>query len=179
MSSMANLYIVKDVSFRPRKGHVPKSNGCGSLSVFFDDSDNSPVFVEKEFTECCDGHDICYDTCQEDKDMCDIRFECTECVSELSLQSSQKIFQIQKVPVQGVQGDGAKRVLRRQGVQGQGQVGLSRRHGRRLSTVQGRAGTSVRVREESEDGAVKHPVIEVRSCTQYIWYGNQMSLVRS
>ena len=33
------------------------------------------MFVEKEFTECCDDHDICYDTCLEDKDMCDIRFE--------------------------------------------------------------------------------------------------------
>ena len=43
--------------------------------MFFDDSDNSPMFVEKEFTECCDDHDICYDTCLEDKDMCDIRFE--------------------------------------------------------------------------------------------------------
>ena len=43
--------------------------------MFFDDSDDSPLFVEKEFTGCCDDHDICYDTCLEDKDMCDIRFE--------------------------------------------------------------------------------------------------------
>ena len=47
--------------------------------MFFDDSDNSPLFIEKEFTECCDDHDICYDTCLEDKDMCDIRFECADC----------------------------------------------------------------------------------------------------
>ena len=46
--------------------------------MFFDDSDDSPLFVEKEFTECCDDHDICYDTCLEDKDMCDIRFECAD-----------------------------------------------------------------------------------------------------
>ena len=64
------------------------------------------------------------------------------------------------MPVQGLQGDGAKRVLRRQGVQGQGQAGLSRRDGRRMPAVQGRAERGVRVRQV---GAVKYPVIEVRS----------------
>ncbi len=32
---------------RARKGHQPKSNGCGSLNVLFDDSDQSYIFVEK------------------------------------------------------------------------------------------------------------------------------------
>ena len=52
---------------------MSKSNGCGFHPVFFDDSDDSPLFVVKEFTACCDEHDVCYDTCGEDKDMCDIR----------------------------------------------------------------------------------------------------------
>ena len=71
------------------------SNGCGSLDIIFDDSENSLIHVEKEFrwtivflkpsrirfktivvlnSSCCAVHDECYDTCGEDKDLCDLTF---------------------------------------------------------------------------------------------------------
>jgi len=59
----------------PRPGHVKTSNGCGSMDVIFDDSDESLIHVEKGFTECCDEHDYCYDTCNADKDECDLKFK--------------------------------------------------------------------------------------------------------
>ncbi|XP_017767212.1 PREDICTED: group XIIA secretory phospholipase A2 isoform X2 [Eufriesea mexicana] len=43
--------------------HKPQSNGCGSLGI------------EVEMTKCCDTHDICYDTCNSDKDKCDLEFK--------------------------------------------------------------------------------------------------------
>ena len=80
-------------------GHVKTSNGCGSLDIIFDDSENSLIHVEKEFrwiawmkkwfgtnalvekklnsafnSSCCGVHDECYDTCGEDKDLCDLTF---------------------------------------------------------------------------------------------------------
>ncbi len=55
--------------------HEPTSNGCGSLDFLFDDSEESFVYVEKEFSSCCDIHDHCYDTCLEDKDECDLKFK--------------------------------------------------------------------------------------------------------
>jgi len=58
----------------PKQEHVRTSNGCGSLDVIFDDSENSLLHVEKEFSVCCDEHDVCYDTCGEDKDLCDLTF---------------------------------------------------------------------------------------------------------
>jgi len=56
------------------KKHVKTSNGCGSLDIIFDDSENSYIHVEKEFSDCCGDHDECYDTCGEDKDLCDLAF---------------------------------------------------------------------------------------------------------
>jgi len=57
-----------------REGHIYTSNGCGSLDLIFDDSNESLIYVEKEFSECCNTHDYCYDTCGEDKDFCDVKF---------------------------------------------------------------------------------------------------------
>ena len=82
-----------------KSGHVKTSNGCGSLDIIFDDSENSLIHVEKEFrwssvfscsvlkplrisfktiivfnSSCCAVHDECYDTCGEDKDLCDLTF---------------------------------------------------------------------------------------------------------
>merc|ERR1712179_743940 len=53
---------------RPNENHVKTSNGCGSLDIIFDDSENSLIHVEKEFSDCCNSHDKCYDSCGEDKD---------------------------------------------------------------------------------------------------------------
>lgn len=57
-----------------RSSHVKTSNGCGSLDVVFDDKEDSWIYVEKEFSSCCEDHDYCYDTCGADKDLCDVKF---------------------------------------------------------------------------------------------------------
>jgi hypothetical protein len=43
----------KGLESRVRSGHVPQSNGCGSMQLIFDDSEGSYVFVEK--VRFCDG----------------------------------------------------------------------------------------------------------------------------
>lgn len=55
----------------PNPNHVPDSNGCGSLGVFFDKEDLSLPEMEV----CCNEHDVCYDTCGSDKEVCDGRFK--------------------------------------------------------------------------------------------------------
>jgi len=59
---------------QPNSRHSQTSNGCGSLDIIFDDTENSLIHVEKEFSDCCGVHDECYDTCGEDKDLCDLSF---------------------------------------------------------------------------------------------------------
>eukprot|EP00088_Acartia_fossae_P023900 TRINITY_DN24881_c0_g1_i1.p1 TRINITY_DN24881_c0_g1~~TRINITY_DN24881_c0_g1_i1.p1 ORF type:complete len:194 (-),score=22.92 TRINITY_DN24881_c0_g1_i1:155-736(-) len=59
---------------KAKDSHVKTANGCGSLDYIFDDTPDSYIYVEKEFSECCQAHDYCYDTCFEDKDFCDIKF---------------------------------------------------------------------------------------------------------
>ncbi|XP_018323845.1 group XIIA secretory phospholipase A2 [Agrilus planipennis] len=54
----------------PNRNHIPKGNGCGSLGLKID-SQYLPV---GEMTKCCDQHDICYDTCNKDKELCDLEF---------------------------------------------------------------------------------------------------------
>ncbi|XP_042214154.1 group XIIA secretory phospholipase A2-like [Homarus americanus] len=51
--------------------HTPKANGCGSLGVFFEKEDLSRA----EMVDCCNDHDICYDTCGRDKEDCDKIFK--------------------------------------------------------------------------------------------------------
>lgn len=53
----------------PRKGHVPTSNGCGSFGLQLDTS------ALPQMTKCCDAHDHCYDTCNQDRDQCDNDFK--------------------------------------------------------------------------------------------------------
>ena len=57
-----------------KEDHEETSNGCGSLDIIFDDSENSLIHVEAEFSDCCNSHDECYDSCGEDKDLCDLSF---------------------------------------------------------------------------------------------------------
>ncbi|CAB4022907.1 group XIIA secretory phospholipase A2-like [Paramuricea clavata] len=59
----------KDSVPLPRPGHVPSSNGCGSLGIKLDTS------MFPGFEKCCDSHDKCYDTCNEDRDQCDAVFK--------------------------------------------------------------------------------------------------------
>lgn len=56
---------------RPNRNHTPKANGCGSLGLQID-SQYLPV---GEMTKCCDLHDMCYDTCNSDKEVCDMEFK--------------------------------------------------------------------------------------------------------
>jgi secretory phospholipase A2 len=53
------------------KLHVPSSDGCGSLGMKID-SDYLPA---PEMANCCNAHDICYDTCNSDKELCDLDFK--------------------------------------------------------------------------------------------------------
>jgi len=59
----------------PRSDYIKTSNGCGSFDFIFDDSPESLIHVEKEFISCCNEHDECYDTCNLDKDDCDLKFK--------------------------------------------------------------------------------------------------------
>ena len=74
----------------PNEKHVKTSNGCGSLDIIFDDSENSLIHVEKEFSECCAIHDVCYDTCGEDKDLCDLSFR--KCLYKVCRKDEHKRF---------------------------------------------------------------------------------------
>lgn len=53
------------------RNHVPKSDGCGSLG-FEIASEYLPL---EDMTKCCDAHDICYDTCNSGKEVCDLEFK--------------------------------------------------------------------------------------------------------
>lgn len=53
------------------RNHIPKSDGCGSLG-FEIASEYLPL---AEMTKCCDSHDICYDTCNSGKEVCDLDFK--------------------------------------------------------------------------------------------------------
>lgn len=74
----------------PREGHVGTSNGCGSLDIIFDHSEDSLIHIEKDFSDCCDGHDVCYDTCGEDKDLCDLTFR--KCLYKVCRKGEHKLF---------------------------------------------------------------------------------------
>jgi secretory phospholipase A2 len=51
--------------------HIPTSDGCGSLGVNID----TEYLPAPEMAKCCDAHDICYDTCNSDKELCDLDFK--------------------------------------------------------------------------------------------------------
>lgn len=53
------------------KMYTPTSDGCGSLGLRIS-TDYLPA-VEME--TCCNEHDICYDTCNSDKELCDLEFK--------------------------------------------------------------------------------------------------------
>ena len=50
---------------------MPSSDGCGSLGLNID-TDYLPA---PEMANCCESHDICYDTCNSDKELCDLDFK--------------------------------------------------------------------------------------------------------
>ncbi|CAK9796640.1 Group XIIB secretory phospholipase A2-like protein [Anthophora plagiata] len=56
---------------KPDWNHKAQSNGCGSLGIEM----NEEYLPLAEMTKCCDAHDICYDTCNSDKEKCDLEFK--------------------------------------------------------------------------------------------------------
>eukprot|EP01088_Endostelium_zonatum_P002224 TRINITY_DN12727_c0_g1_i1.p1 TRINITY_DN12727_c0_g1~~TRINITY_DN12727_c0_g1_i1.p1 ORF type:complete len:156 (+),score=26.64 TRINITY_DN12727_c0_g1_i1:23-469(+) len=62
----------------PNPDHVPTSNGCGAGGLL--------VSAGKyDFTDCCNEHDICYDTCDRDRNECDKLFG--KCLAKYCKQS--------------------------------------------------------------------------------------------
>lgn len=53
------------------KFYTPKSDGCGSLGLRI----STEYLPAKEMETCCNAHDICYDTCNSDKELCDLDFK--------------------------------------------------------------------------------------------------------
>ncbi|KAL0274564.1 UNVERIFIED_CONTAM: hypothetical protein PYX00_002663 [Menopon gallinae] len=51
--------------------HKPSANGCGTDLLKFDMKQYIPT---TELTQCCNNHDICYDTCNSKKEDCDADF---------------------------------------------------------------------------------------------------------
>ncbi|XP_074040863.1 phospholipase A2 group XII [Leptinotarsa decemlineata] len=56
---------------KPNRNHIPSTDGCGSLGLKIP-SDYLPV---AQMQKCCDSHDLCYDTCGKDKEVCDVDFK--------------------------------------------------------------------------------------------------------
>ncbi|XP_030757295.1 LOW QUALITY PROTEIN: group XIIA secretory phospholipase A2-like, partial [Sitophilus oryzae] len=56
---------------KPNRNHVPSANGCGALGVKI----NSDYLPFGAMEKCCNAHDICYDTCNKDKEVCDVDFK--------------------------------------------------------------------------------------------------------
>jgi len=53
------------------KFHQPSADGCGSLGIGI----STEYLPAAEMATCCDNHDICYDTCNKDKELCDLDFK--------------------------------------------------------------------------------------------------------
>lgn len=53
------------------KQHTPSSDGCGSMGMKI----SSEYLPSTEMGTCCDSHDLCYDTCNSDKELCDLDFK--------------------------------------------------------------------------------------------------------
>lgn len=60
-----------DVTPQRNKFYQPSADGCGSLGMKID-TEYLPAI---EMENCCNAHDICYDTCNKDKELCDLDFK--------------------------------------------------------------------------------------------------------
>ncbi|XP_057655670.1 group XIIA secretory phospholipase A2 [Diorhabda carinulata] len=56
---------------KPNRYHSPTADGCGSLGLTIP-TEYLPI---GEMKKCCETHDICYDTCRKDKEVCDVEFK--------------------------------------------------------------------------------------------------------
>ena len=55
----------------PKENHIRRYNGCGSMG-FNIPRESLPVPC---MVDCCNEHDVCYDTCLADKELCDKQFK--------------------------------------------------------------------------------------------------------
>ncbi|XP_017493518.1 PREDICTED: group XIIA secretory phospholipase A2-like, partial [Rhagoletis zephyria] len=53
------------------KLYTPTADGCGSLGLRI----NTEYLPAVEMENCCNEHDICYDTCNSNKELCDLDFK--------------------------------------------------------------------------------------------------------
>jgi len=53
------------------KLHNPSYNGCGALGLNID----YRYLPSADMDDCCNEHDVCYDTCNSDKELCDLDFK--------------------------------------------------------------------------------------------------------
>ena len=60
----------------PHPGHVPEFNGCGPAQGFISHIIPNRIgpYRNIDFTQACNNHDICYDTCNSVKSTCDRNF---------------------------------------------------------------------------------------------------------
>lgn len=61
----------------PNRYHKPSSNGCGPVGMEIP----TDALPSSEMTECCNLHDVCYDTCNSDKEKCD--FDLRRCLYKI------------------------------------------------------------------------------------------------
>ncbi|CAG0895743.1 unnamed protein product [Darwinula stevensoni] len=94
-TAVINDAVEEDCLFKCPKGmkamarteYKPNVNGCGSYGLMVS-GESLPV---SGMEECCNAHDLCYDTCGSDKDQCDLSFKrclykcCDDVNEELSL----------------------------------------------------------------------------------------------
>lgn len=67
--SKFNYFI--GVTPQRNKFYTPSADGCGSLGMKI----SKEYLPAVEMENCCNDHDICYDTCNKDKELCDIEFK--------------------------------------------------------------------------------------------------------
>ncbi|XP_013386303.1 group XIIA secretory phospholipase A2 [Lingula anatina] len=72
----------------PNPHHKVSFDGCGSLGIKVD-TDHLPGV-----TSCCNNHDMCYDTCNKDREGCDRAFE--SCLADIC-----KLFKREKMAFEG------------------------------------------------------------------------------
>lgn len=65
------MRFVSDVTPVRNKFYTPSADGCGSLGLSID----KQYLPAIEMENCCNAHDICYDTCNKDKELCDLDFK--------------------------------------------------------------------------------------------------------
>ncbi|KAH8258766.1 hypothetical protein KR038_008115 [Drosophila bunnanda] len=53
------------------KFYTPTADGCGSLGLRI----STDYLPAAEMETCCNAHDICYETCNSDKELCDLDFK--------------------------------------------------------------------------------------------------------